>query len=107
MLDPVSLAALTSAITLVGQDYAKGIASEAGKATWERIKSLFGWHAEPPLAAIPERVAAGITASPEIAEELLKLLKQAPSQAAASLVQNVTITGGKVVMAQNIETLNM
>ena len=107
MLDPVVLSSLTTAVAFVGQEFAKGVSGEAGKATWNGIKHLFGWYTDPPLAEIPTKVAEGLSHSPEISEKLLELLKQDRLGPAASLVQSVTVTGGKVVFAQKVDTLNM
>jgi hypothetical protein len=107
MLDPISLATLTSAVTLVAQDYGKGVAGEAGKATWIAIKSLFGWRSDPAVAEVPEQVATGLSSSPEIAEKLIEILKRDPSQPTASLVHNLTVVDGKVVIAQHIQNLTM
>jgi hypothetical protein len=106
-LDPVVLSSITTAVALLGQDYLKGVSGEAGKATWNGIKHLFGWQADPSIAEIPANVAEGLSNSPEILEKLLELLKQDRVGPAASLVQNVTVAGGKAVFAQTIHTLNM
>ncbi len=106
-IDPVVLSSITAAVTLLSQDYAKGIAGEAGKATWTSIKALFGWNSDPAVAEIPEKIAEGLSASPEITGQLVELLKQEPTCVASSLVQNLTITGGKVVFAHVIQNLTM
>jgi len=107
LIDPVALSYITNAVTLLAPEYAKGLAGEAGKATWTGIKALLGWQSDPPAAEIPERVAAGLSNSPEVTEKLLALIKQSSIEPAASLVQNLTITGGKVVIAQTIQNLTM
>jgi len=107
LIDPIALASITSAVTLLGHEYAKGIAGEAGKATWTQIKSLFDWHTDPPVAEIPEKVAGALTASPETAGKLVEILKSQPPGAVSSLVQNLTITGGKVIFAQTVQNITM
>jgi hypothetical protein len=103
MTDPVALASLTSAITVVGSDYLKGIASEAGKATWNQIKALFGWTSDPTPDELSSRAATEIAKSPAIAEELVRILQQSGSPA-RQLVNNIVADGGKVVVAQTIHT---
>lgn len=101
MIDPVSLASITSAIAVLGNDYLKGVASEAGKSTWNQVKALLGWSSDPAPAEIPEKVAAAVKDSPDITERLLELLKNSPP-----LVGKITVgSGGKVVVigtAQNV-----
>jgi hypothetical protein len=94
-LDPVVLSSITAAITIVSQEYAKGIGSEAGKATWAEIKSLFGWNSDPSPAEIPNKVAEGLASFPKITKELLELLKQKATEPAAMLVQNLTAPHGE------------
>ena len=42
-MDPVILAVITSAVTLLASESLKGAASAAGRDAWGRIKALFGW----------------------------------------------------------------
>ena len=104
MLDPVALASITSAISIVGNDYLKGVATEAGKASWEGIKALLGWASDPALAEIPEKVSNAVATSPEITEKLLHLLKRDSSGAASRLISRLEVSGGKVVVANTIVT---
>jgi hypothetical protein len=107
-MDPIALSSLTAAVSVIANEYLKGIASDAAKSTWAGIKSLFGWSSDPAPAEIPQRVAEAATASPELAEKLFALLKNNQTGMASALVSNLTVSsGGKVVIAQNITTLNM
>ena len=106
-IDPLVLSSITAAVTVLSENFAKGLAGEAGKATWSNIKSLFGWHTDPPIAEIPEKVAGGLEASPDVTEKLLELLKSEPTGAASSLVQNLTVIGGKVVIAGNVQNMTV
>ncbi len=106
-IDPVVLSSITAAVSLLSYEYTKGLAGEAGKTTWKSITALFGWHSDPSIADIPVKVADGLRASPENMEKLVELLKRQPTGVASSLVQNVTITGGKVVIAKTVHNLTM
>ena len=104
MVDPVALASITSAVTVLGHEYLKGIASEAGKSTWTGIKSLLVWISDPPPAEIPERVANAITAAPDTAHKLLELLKSNQTGTATAMVGKIEASGGKVIVANTIVT---
>jgi hypothetical protein len=107
-MDPIVLSSLTAAVSVIANEYLKGIASDAGKSTWAGIKKLLGWSSDPAPAEIPQKVAEAAVASPELAEKLLALLKTNQTGTATALVGNLTVnSGGKVVVAQNITTLNM
>ena len=58
-VDPAVLSSITTAIGLLGNEIIKGAASEAGKATWTGVKSLFGWAFDPKPEEIPAKVANG------------------------------------------------
>ena len=104
IIDPAALATITAAVSVLGNEYLKGIAGEAGKATWSNVKTLFGWTSDPHPADIPEKVTSALTASPELAERLLQVLKSNPSDTASAIVGKIEVTGGKVVVAQTIVT---
>ena|ERR1035438_94560 len=104
MIDPVALASITSAVAVLGNEYLKGVASEAGKSTWAGIKSLLGWTSDPAPAEIPERVANALTATPDIAQKLLELLKSNQTGTATAMVGKIEASGGKIVVANTIVT---
>jgi hypothetical protein len=104
MIDSVALASITAAVAALGNDYLKGVAGEAGKSTWIKIKSLLGWISDPIAAEIPERVATALAAHPDNAETLLNLLKSDRTGSASALVGKIKATGGKIVVATSIIT---
>jgi hypothetical protein len=102
MIDPLNLAVITSAVSVLGVEYAKGIATEAGKSSWEKIKQLFGWVEDPHPAEIPQRAAAALVDSPELAKSILGLLKRdTGSGGTAAMVGH--ITAEKVI---NVQTMH-
>lgn len=106
-IDPIVLSTLTGAVSVVANEYFKGIATDAGKTTWSGIKSLLGWTSDPAPAEIPNRVAQAIAASPETTERLLKLLKGDQASRGAALVGELKVSGGKVVVAGSVGKVNM
>jgi hypothetical protein len=104
MIDSVALASITSAVAALGNDYLKGVAGEAGKSSWIKIKSLLGWISDPVPADIPEKVATALAAHPENTETLLNLFKSDPTGSASALVGKIEATGGKIVVATSIVT---
>jgi|ERR1700761_791381 len=107
MIDAIVLSSITAAVSVLGNEFAKGIASEAGKSTWASVKTLLGWKSDPPVTDIPQEVASALEVSPEISEQLLQLLKQNNVGAASSLVGKIEVSGGKVVIANSIQNLTM
>jgi hypothetical protein len=100
VIEPAALAAIAASVSVVGNEYLKGVASEAGKATWSAVKSLFGWTSDPAPSEIPGKVTAALNDSPALAEKLLPLLKNDGS--ASAMVGKIEAIGGKVVVAQVI-----
>jgi hypothetical protein len=58
MIDPISLATLTSAVTVLGAECIKGASRGAGQDLWGKVKSLFNWGADPDLADLAVKVAS-------------------------------------------------
>jgi hypothetical protein len=108
LIDPNALAQITATVGVIGNEYLKGVASDAGKATWSQIKEIFGWTSDPGPAEISEKAASALKESPDLAAELLGLLKSDRGGKAAALVGNIEVSnGGKVVIAGSITNLTM
>ena len=101
MVDPITVATITSAVSVLGNECLKGIAGEAGKTLWGRIKSKLGWNSEPDPAAIPAETAKKLSASPELAKEILELLHTAKGVGVVGQMVG-SITAEKVVVAETI-----
>ena len=103
-IDPAVLSSVAAAAGVLGNDYLKGVASEAGKATWVRIKTLFGWTSDLREEDIREKLTAELTASPQKAGPLLDLLKGNDTGIGTAMVQKIEMVGGKLVIANSIVT---
>jgi hypothetical protein len=98
----VVLAALTSALTLVATEAIKGVASNASKDLWTKIKSTFGWSADPPLDQVPLEIASRLDIDPQLAAKLLELLQSSlPSNETAAMVVS-HITANRMIIATNV-----
>jgi hypothetical protein len=108
-MDPIYLATLTTAVTTLGIECAKGIAGEAGKSLWAEIKSIFTWKEEPATSDLAIKIAQKLQDNPEIARQIEAVLKRdlAQSTTSGSLIAHVS--GGKVMAAETmfIGTVNM
>lgn len=104
-MDPITAAAITGALTALATEVAKGAAGEAGKDAWGKIKGLLGAKSSDTLEKVQSEIVEKLEANPEIAKKLLELLKSSQSENAGQLVGS--ITAKKVVVANNIDTLNM
>ncbi len=104
-MDPAAvLVSVTAAVSLLGNEAMKGVASEAGKSAWAGIKKLLGWSSDPPPAEIAQRVEEQVSASPDIVAKLLELLKSSQNKDVSQLVGKIEAQGGKIVVAQSIVT---
>jgi hypothetical protein len=103
MPDPITIAMITAAVSVLGNEYLKGIASEAGKNTWQKVKSLFGWESEPEVSDVASQVARKLHASPELVQQVWELLKSNKDAGTASAMVG-KIEAEKVVVSQIIVT---
>ncbi|HEV7747501.1 MAG TPA: hypothetical protein VGO56_21060 [Pyrinomonadaceae bacterium] len=104
-MDPTVLAAITGALAVLSTEVAKGIAGEAGKSAWEKIKVLLGSRPQEGLDSGQNDVAAQLEGNPEITLQVLDLLKSSQSKNVGQLVGS--ITAEKVVVANDIGIVNM
>ena len=104
-MEPVTLATLTAAATVLASEVGKGIASEAGKSAWGRIKALFNWSADPPEADLSADIAKALAANETLARQVVEILQAESTGTASTLVG--TINADKVVVADKIDTVNM
>lgn len=108
-MDPITLATITSALTLIATEATKGVANEAGKSLWSLIKSKLGWTEEPPKGSLAQEIATKLSAEPKLAAEIVKLLQSRPeaNQPAAALVQGINAEKVVVVHTMNVEKFEM
>lgn len=112
-MDPVTIATITSAVTVVAAEVAKGIASAASKDIWSKIKGVLGWSENPNLSDMPIHLAKRLLSDAEIGRKLLEILQTIPADVAPdiqvpkSLVDKLEIKGGKVVVAGYVHTINL
>ena len=104
-MDPITIAAITGALTALATEVAKGAASAAGKDAWGKIKELLGSTSSDAIEKAQSQIAEQLMANPEIAKKLMELLNSSQSKNAGQLVGS--ITAEKVVVSNNIDTLNM
>jgi hypothetical protein len=105
-MDPIVLATATAALTLLGTESAKGMASQAGKDIWSKARSLLGWTKEPTAPELPKAIATRLHGDEALLAQLVKLLAEATApdssvQMAGSLVGSLTTE--KAVVAQKID----
>jgi hypothetical protein len=100
MADPVTLATVTAAVTTLGLECAKSVASEAGKSIWGKVKSLFGWASDPAPDKLAHEAAEKMAAQPDLLEQVVALLKAEGGGTAGQLVGR--IKAKKVVVAETI-----
>jgi hypothetical protein len=103
-MDPIVLATITSALTLISTEVTKGAASEAGKALWGRIRSMLGWTQDPKASDLAPEIARKLAADPGLAKELTTLLQSdhESSQQASTLVQSIDAEKVIVVGTMNV-----
>jgi hypothetical protein len=105
-MDPITLATITSAVTVLATEAGKASASEAGKSAWAGIKRALGWTTqgqEPKPTDLPMAVATRLRDEPDLAKLVLQLLQATPAEVSASraLVEridakNVMVISGNV-----------
>lgn len=107
-MDPVALATVTSAVTMLASEAGKGIAGEAAKDLWGQIRRRLGLAKDPSKEELAPTVARALAEDEAAAGDVVRMLQQHAGQAgdAASLVgridaekviyiANQTVVGGQ------------
>ncbi|HET6231723.1 MAG TPA: hypothetical protein VFE05_16735 [Longimicrobiaceae bacterium] len=111
-MDAIALATVTAGATALASECGKGLAGEAGKDLWARVKSVLKLSDEPAPERLAPAIAERLLANEQAAREVLALLKEsgAGSGGAGMIVGNVDAERLIVIHTQHIAgdfTLNM
>jgi hypothetical protein len=108
-MDPITLATATSAVTLLGTECAKGLASEAGKNLWSRMKALFGWTNEPDARELAKAIAMKLHSDQALLDQVITLFQGAKGDSSIQMIGSLvgSLTAEKVVVAQEINNIVM
>jgi hypothetical protein len=99
-MEPVSIATITAALTVLGTEVSKGAASEAGKEAWRKIRQLIGPKSQEAIEHTQAIVTERLESDPNILRELLTLLTSSQSSSVNQLVGS--IDAEKVIVAGSI-----
>ena len=88
-MDPITLAVLRSGVVTLASESAKGLASQAGKDAWSKIKTLFAWKKEPADQELAPKVAEALNNNAQLAQHVLQLLQRPSTGSASTLVQSI------------------
>ena len=109
-MEPITLAAVTTAVVTLALDAAKEVATDAARHTWAKVKVWLGLTKEPATEDLATAVATALAANTAAADKIVAELKSANTDTASRLVSKVSVTitnttgqitaGGKVVIVQ-------
>jgi len=99
-MDPSVVAAISGALMALATEVGVGAARQAGQDAWKRVKAVLGPKPGVALYEVQALLADRLTSNPEIARQLLELLKSSDSTSVGQLVG--TIDADKVIVADTI-----
>lgn len=102
-MDPIAIATITSAVSVLANEVFKGTATEAGKDIWEKIKNIFDWKTDPSLETLPVETAQRITSDTELAKTVVKLIQNKASGRSSALVGRIDAEKVIVISNQTVE----
>jgi hypothetical protein len=110
-VDPIALATVTAAVSVLATECAKGVATSVGKDIWIQVKDLMGWKKEPTLGDLAPTVAQQLNSNDALAAKIVDLLKSGSSTdqtAAGPLVERINAKNVVVARELNVSgDLNM
>jgi hypothetical protein len=104
IMDPVSLATVTAALTVLATECTNGVAGNAGEDVWTIAKSLMGWESDPSPADLATSIASQLNSDDKLAVQIVDLLKSTTDSedSAAALVSKVE-SDSNIVIARRID----
>ncbi len=105
-MDPITLATVTSALTVLATEATKATASEAGKELWAKVKSLFCWKTEPARSDLAPSIAIRLNNDSDIAARVVALLRESNLNDGTTLAVGTLVTNlsaDKVIVANRID----
>jgi hypothetical protein len=100
-MDPITLATITSAVSVLATEVVKGSAGEVGKEVWARVKSALGWREDPALDRIAPEVAQRFATDESMARTVVELLQQHANQVGTSGAIVGNVHAERLVVIQN------
>lgn len=100
-MDPVTLATITSGVTVLATECGKGLAGQAGKDTWARIKSLLGWKDDPAPEKLAPAVAERLADDDATAQRVVMLLQENANSVGSGAAIVGTINAEKVMVVKD------
>lgn len=105
-MEPVTIAAITGALTALASEVAKGAASEAGKEAWAKLKGLLGVRPQTAIDDAQKAIADTLETDPEVLKQVIQILQTSQSNNVSQLVGSIDAEKVVVVNGQ-IGTVNM
>jgi|GEM_PF-3311622 hypothetical protein len=100
MIDPVSIAAVTAAVTVLATKFVEGVLAEAGKSLWKRVAPVLGLAESPKpedLPDMPEKVAQALVERPDALAEVQRILAENPAATGVNITINAKNVGAGYV----------
>mgnify|MGYP005635612045 FL=1 len=102
-MDPITLATVTAALTVLATECSKGAAKEVGEDLWTKAKSLLGWKKQPATTDLASAIAEKLHSDQDLMREMVKLLQQTNSvENVSALVQNVSAKKLVIIKDQTV-----
>jgi len=94
-MDPITLATVTSGVSLLAHEVARGVADAAGHDVWKQIKTLLGFTPEPPPDQLAPKVAQRLQHDEKLTDKIIQLLQsnEMAHSPAATLVGSIHARG--------------
>jgi hypothetical protein len=103
-MDPVTLATITAGVSVLATESAKGLAGQAGKDTWARIKSALGWKDDPAPEKLAPAIAERLANDDDTARTVINLLRDDANSvgSAAAIVGSINAERVIVIKDQTV-----
>ena len=106
-MELAAFATIVSGTTVLATEVLKGIASEAGKNAWDKIKSLFKWSADPAEKDLAAEIAKVLEANESLAQQVVEILQSQSTGTASTLVDSISVEKGSItVVGTNTGTIS-
>jgi hypothetical protein len=102
-MDPITIATVTAAATVIGVSVLRGTAPDADKAAWDELQEVFGWDKQPTTDDLSATIAYQLINEEDVAGQVVYIIKTNADKNTARLLGGIRLMTEEEAAAEEAE----